>query len=235
MKKRDLTTQGGRIKARREELGIEQGDLCEAVGIKQQSTLSRIEHNKQKTTTVIAEIADELLTTVAWLKHGKGPPPAPPSLAGNVTSPKGRRTEDAMLYQWPDPRCTAGPNAGNPDAAQLPVVEIARATLARLGIEESEAIGYIQSDPSMGDSLRLGDGGLIDTREVDPVRHSGLMFALAVGDTLIVRRVMGYATGRLTISCDNRDKSVFPDEELSASEAKSVRIVGRLRHILGDR
>lgn len=62
---------GDRIKQRRKELGLKQGDLAKRVGFSQ-ATLSGLENNPTAQTREVAKLAAVLGVDALWLSTGKG-------------------------------------------------------------------------------------------------------------------------------------------------------------------
>ena len=205
-----------------------QTELARAAGI-DQSTVSKIERGAQASSTDIVSIASALGEDPRWLNSGEilsqGQPPVD-TLSGPARAAEG----DLMLTQYADPRCSHGPNYGEEDMPHLDLVPIARAILTSLSIPAEAAIGFHGTGNAMADTISHDDQGVIDTRQRDPWTDSGRIFAIAHGNTIMLRRPVGHATGRLTISADNRDKTLYPDEEVPASERESIRIIGRVRY-----
>jgi transcriptional regulator with XRE-family HTH domain len=67
-----MTSVGERIKMRREELAIKQGQLAKRVGFSQ-ATLSELESDPRAKTREVAKIAAVLGVNALWLAEGKGP------------------------------------------------------------------------------------------------------------------------------------------------------------------
>lgn len=224
---------GMRVRAARKAKGMTQVQLARAAGI-DQSTVSKIERGAQASTTDIVSIASALGVDSAFLDKGvTTSQAAPPS--DTIRGIQAAGEEDLMLMQYADPRCPHGPHYGMRDMPQLETIAMARAILAGLGIPEEAAIGFEATGNAMASTICHGDRGVIDTRHRDPVSDPARIFAIAHGGSILLRRIVGHATGRLTISSDNRDKSLYPDEEIPASERDGIRVIGRVRYSGGEK
>jgi transcriptional regulator with XRE-family HTH domain len=78
----DMSLIGRRVRARRNELGLKQGDLARLVGITQPS-LSLIESGDTKSLrgTTLVGLARALKTSTRWIMTGKGPHEVDPQLS----------------------------------------------------------------------------------------------------------------------------------------------------------
>jgi phage repressor protein C with HTH and peptisase S24 domain len=221
----DKESVGTRLRLARKRLGWNQEQLQAATGIKQ-SAISKIERGAQKSTTDIAVLANALGVNALWLSTGQGPMLSYSS-SGNFEA-RQKIEDDRMLYQYTDPRCKQGIYYSLSDKPELDALAVSYTTLQELGVDEADAVAYIHHDESMSPTLLPGDKCVVRTDERDPVTHNGRLFAIASGDHLVVRRIVTRATGGYIVSCDSQDKTRFPDEILSASDAQNLRIVGRL-------
>jgi len=66
-----MASVGDRVKQRRKELKLNQGDVARRVGISQ-ATLSQLENNESHSTKEIAKLAAVLGGNALWLADGKG-------------------------------------------------------------------------------------------------------------------------------------------------------------------
>lgn len=66
-----MASVGDRVKQRRKELKLKQGEVARRVGISQ-ATLSQLENNGSHSTSEIATLAAVLNVSALWLAEGKG-------------------------------------------------------------------------------------------------------------------------------------------------------------------
>lgn len=221
---------GERLRYVRELRGLTQKQLSEStekLGVEpiKQSTISKIERGSQEKTSDAPMLSYVLEINSLWLSHGIGPMTSD-SNTDNLISTE--EEEDVMLYQYDDPRCVHGPNAGNSNKPTLEAVSVSLSTLNKQNIDPDNAFAFIHSDESMMVVFSPGDHSVIDVRQTSPVNFSSKVFCIAVNGALIVRRVFAKTTGGFTLSCDNSDKSRFPDEVIGAEDAKNIAFLGRL-------
>lgn len=118
------TTFGGRVKKRREELGLSQTELAKASGIKQ-PTIGFIESGRNKSSTHVVQIANALKVSPQWLNTGRGPKEANveagPAIRGKVpliswtTAGRWADVQDPFppggAEEWLATTATVGPSA----------------------------------------------------------------------------------------------------------------------------
>lgn len=216
---------GTRLKAARKAAGWTQQELHKQSGVSQ-TTLSKLERGEQKSSTDTALLASALGVSAIWLSDGIGDM-RNSYKSGNVNGST-QSKEEFVLYQYADPRCNASPYKGASGKSELPTVTVAASTLHRLSLSPMDCIAFVQGDASGGTTVATGDQGIIRADERDPRQHNGRLFAIADGESVFVRRIATRATGGYLITCDNPDKSLFPDEILTATEASTLNIIGRL-------
>ncbi|WP_460429669.1 helix-turn-helix domain-containing protein [Aquaspirillum soli] len=72
-----MDTFGDRVRARRTELGMTQGTLAKAVGMKSQSGIGNIESGRNDGSRFLLELAKALKVRPLWLQYGQGEKEAP--------------------------------------------------------------------------------------------------------------------------------------------------------------
>ena len=232
-----LETLGERLAYARELRGLSQSDLAHLVGMRDPTGISKLENGRQQGSRRIGRIAEVLKTTASWLEHGTGPGPNNALLNRVDCADRRERVncvtektqeDDVTLYQYADPRCDKGPNSGRVAAQEIEALTFSRRIVQKFCSSNESAIGHVQRDNSMSPTINVEDDAIIDTAHIDPVAHSGSIFAIARGSSVMLRRIVGSASGRLLISCDNADKRLYPNEEVSAADAEKLTIIGRL-------
>lgn len=221
-----------RLKHARKISGLKQEDVSELAQMKQ-STYSKLERGVQKSATNIATIASVLNVNAIWLENGTGPMLISDKPVYSSSHPSNE--DDVMLYQYADPRCVHGPNTGNSEKPEKKAISVSAAVLADLKMKESDAIGYLQNDDSMAMAINKGDEGIIDSSQKSPETHSGRVFAIANGENVLIRRIVYQATGRFNLTCDNSNKTLYPDETIPANATADLNIIGRLRWSGGEK
>lgn len=222
----DKTGLGARLKAARKAAGLTQEALHKKSGVSQ-TTLSKLERGEQKSSTDTVLLASSLGVSALWLSDGIGDM-QDSSHSGNVNIPQYSSREDVVIYQYADPRCAVSPYKGISGKPELSTIKVARIVLEQLNLSPMECIAYMQADSSGGATMALGDEGIIRIDQKDPKHHNGRLFAIADGETVFVRRITTRTAGGYLITCDNADKSLFPDEVLTAAEASTLNIIGRI-------
>ena len=225
---------GARLRQARRAAGMTQEQL-EAVSGVRQTAISKIERGKQRTSTDTPALAHALGVSTLWLSDGIDVSESDDNHENYVTKcNKATTPEDVVLYQYMDYRCPAARGHGNA-RGEAPTLLVSASNLARIGITAEQAIGHIQSDDSGGDALAAGDEAIIRADQISPRAHNGRLFALWDGEAVAIRRLTTRATGGLLVTCDSGDKTRFPDEILSAEEADSLHIIGRVCWVGGIR
>jgi phage repressor protein C with HTH and peptisase S24 domain len=188
------------------------------------STLDRYMRNESEPqASKMAKIADVSGLPLEWLING-----------GDLASFSGRRHQvtpengdtedpDTVLIPLMSAVAAAGNGRAQHDVEELRRLPFSRTLLHRLGVRR-EAAQFIQHS---GDSMfpTLADGGvsLVDTSRTRA--RDGKIFALMIGDDLVIKRLQIGARG-LTLISDNADK--YPPETLSGDELGRVKIMGQV-------
>ena len=208
---------GDRIKQARERAGLSQAALADAIGMRQQS-LSALEAGKSQTTSKIVEIAFATKAPVAWLAHGTRSvwDGYPPESEG----------EPLFVEAGDEP---PGAAADIPESGQ--VASYSLAWLVKRGIDPANVRVWAVTGDAMAPTLLDGDSVAVDIRDFEIV--DGRIYAIAVQDSVRLRRLRHTASGVLVVMCDNPEKSRYPDEVIEGPARESIRIIGRAFHRAG--
>lgn len=221
-----METLGGRLRFAREMAGMDQQELSKLSGVKQ-TTLSKIERERTHRSGDVAILAHVLNIEALWLANGIDPMRAPTKTDSLVN--QSHKDADVNLFQIHDPRCKFSPNYGNEQKPFLPTVSVPYAVFEELRLDDSQFFGHINHDEAMNLTVPIGGKSAVYHNESDPAMNSGRIYAIMVGDACILRRIFINARGGYRLSCDNPDKTAYPDEDIPASETTAIRILGRLR------
>jgi transcriptional regulator with XRE-family HTH domain len=207
---------GERIKQARERAGLTQAALAKAIGIKQQS-LSALEAGKSQTTSKIVEIAFATKAPVAWLAHGTDTAKAGyPENAGErlfVEFDENAVREDGQI----------------PESDQ--VASYSLGWLYKRGIDPGYVRAWAVTGDAMSPTLLDGDSVAVDTGDTEIV--DGRIYAIALQETVRLRRLRHTASGALVVMCDNPDKTRFPDEVIDGPTRDHFRVIGKAVHRAG--
>lgn len=169
----------------------------------------------------IARVAD---LSLEWLVSGKGIPLTDESFAR--LTPKGpyHIPDGFMLIPRYDVRAGAG-------SAQFVHDEEVAEFLAFREDWVRQAIGvppeHLCLITATGDSMlpTIGDGDLLLLDRSSTVARDDAIYAIRVGDELLVKRIQRRATGALRIVSDN---PAYEPEDLGPEDARDLSIVGRV-------
>ena len=212
-----------RIKSLMGDLGINQSQLADRVGVKQPS-IGRILSGETKTSRHLRNIARELETSPEYLT-GETDDPSPGSMfAGGQPSLQEQKPEpdpDTVVLSQIDMRYGLGGSY-----LDAPVVEakrqFSRAWLREFTHTAPEHLFWALGDgDSMEPTIRSGELILID-RSHDTPRTSDGIWALAWGDIGMVKRLRPLPDGRVEIHSDN------PLVPMSIAADGEVHLVGRV-------
>lgn len=160
------TSFGQRVRKRRLELGLSQGDLAKAAGIKQ-PTVSNIESGRNKGSAYAVQLSGALKCSPQWLATGKGDKLASPPGLYNVT-PGPELRGKVPLISW----TTAGKWAETQDPYIPGEAEEWVVTTATVG-PNAFALRVV------GDSMepRISDGAVVIIDPARPYQHGSIVLA----------------------------------------------------------
>ncbi|MCO4053442.1 MAG: helix-turn-helix transcriptional regulator [Bosea sp.] len=118
---------------------------------------------------------------------------------------------------------SAGTGIQNHDVEVLRRLPFSRQLLQRLGVRVQSAQFIQHSGDSMFPTLQDGGVSLVDTSRTRA--SDGKIYALMIGDDLVIKRLQLGVKG-LTLISDNADK--YPPETLSGYDLDQVKIMGQV-------
>lgn len=222
-------TLGDRIRMRRTELGMSQGQLAKQVNLTQPS-ISSLERNESKVTTSIGSIAHALHVSALWLETGLGDKKIPNQPQGFRRTFKGGEDMEYDIVVLPSKGSCGGNTSGKPDvgdiqAALLPIFKD-QAFFDRFGIEPGDVVAIIADGDSGANFIMHGDTVFFCTTQCERL-ESGLIYALDTPDGPRIKRVQRRSDGHVILSCDNPDKIRYPDEDYTPEAAENLKALGR--------
>jgi phage repressor protein C with HTH and peptisase S24 domain len=188
------------------------------------STLDRyLRGENEPQASKLAKIAEVSGLSVDWLVNG-GPISSISEASGPVVAENGDADDPDLVMI---PRMSAVAMAGNGwHNHEVEVIErlpFSRELLRRLGVRREFAHFIQHTGDSMYPTLQDGGVSLVDTSRQRA--RDGKIFALMIGDDLVIKRLQVTPRG-LTLISDNGDR--YPPVELSGDELERVRIMGQV-------
>lgn len=220
---------GDRIRTRRTELGMSQGQLAKQVGLTQPS-ISSLERNESRVTTSIGSIAHALQVSALWLETGFGEQTFSNHVQGFRRAFKGEEVLEVEVDVLPSRGSCGGNTTGKPDvgdiqAAITPIFKD-ESFFTRFDVEPGDVKAIIADGDSGANFIVHGDTVLFRTSQCDRL-ESGLIYALDTPDGPRIKRVHRRSDGHVILSCDNPDKIRYPDEEYTAEGAENLKVIGK--------
>ncbi|RZD22376.1 S24 family peptidase [Pseudoalteromonas sp. MEBiC 03485] len=230
----------------REDKGLTQKELGDLVGVSQVAVM-KIENGQTKNPRKINDFARALGVNVDWLLYQDNEIREPTVHCSVETLPQSQNVKESSnidtfidLEPW-DSRTPLDEDevevpfymevelsAGNGSAIQLettgPKLRFSKSTLRRHGIDFSSAACVKVSGNSMEPVIPDGATVGIDTSNTNI--KDGDMYAIDWAGALYVKTLTRRPGGGLRIRSFNLDE--YPDENLSADEAQTVRVIGRV-------
>jgi phage repressor protein C with HTH and peptisase S24 domain len=230
-----MNTFAERIRGRRKELGLTQGELAKLAGLKQ-STIAGFESGKSKSSNSVATIAAALQCNALWLEAGKGPMTGAPTVSLRPIKAWDNEDElDPDVYVF-IPSLDIKLSAGNGNV----VWEIdekgqqqafRRKWAERVGINPACAATIVADGSSMEPRILDSDSLVVDYCQNNI--SEGKVYALAMDGEVFVKRIHKEIGGSLRISSDNSDKNKYPDKLVPAELVNQVQIIGRVIAVIG--
>ncbi len=217
-------TLADRLRERRKELKLSQGNLAAAAGLTQ-PTISSLEKGESKTSGSIASLARALRVNALWLQTGLGEKEEQTTV-GYRRIGEGEECE----HEFDIPLIEAPGNCGNiydsVDRKNEPHEGVSKkeSWFRRHGIEPGKVFAMLADGSSMANFIMNGD--LMFFKETEDHPKSSTICAIETTDGLRINRVHKRADGGIMLSSDNPDKTLFPDETYSAQEASKIIIRG---------
>lgn len=210
-----------RIKKARAHAGLTQGQLADAVGVKQAS-ISDLETGKSQSSSYSASIAKICGVDALWLEKGRGEMLVTASAeTGTLYSPK--ESDYALIRQYSAVgECGSGYLNDHIELSEG--LAFKRDWLARIGAKaENLAVIYATGD-SMEPYIFDGDVVLFDTSDTQP-KHGQVYVVRRPDSSVSIKRLVQHLTGDWVIKSDNPDRS---EERVSAETIHELPFVGRV-------
>lgn len=214
-----------RLKAARKHANLTQKELADAAGVSQ-PVISQLESGASLKSVHIAKLATTCKVDPLWLSEGAGE-----MLANRTNGPDENgspsKKDYALIPQY-TARASAGSGYHN-DHVELSKGQglvFKRDWLKRLALKEDACCVIYAEGSSMEPTISDGDVLLIDRASTAP--RSGKVYAMLRpdGSTSIKRLVQSFS-GEWIIRSDNPDKTLYPDEPISADDLQQIKIIGR--------
>lgn len=179
----------------------------------------------------MAAIASDLGVRVEWLQFGTGEASFAPVRAegGDHDGPSENGSPSKRDYAL-IPQYTAKASAGNGyhnDHVELTEgLVFKRDWLDRMALKEDRLCVIYAEGYSMDPTISDGDVLLIDRASTEP--RNGKVYAIQRPDgSVSVKRLVQSFSGGWVIRSDNPDKTLYPDEPISANDLQQIEIIGR--------
>lgn len=217
---------GGRVKARRNELGMSQLELAKRASITQ-PTISALERGESQSSGSLASIADALGVSALWLETGLGNKEIAPAGSFRRVYANGIESEPEYEIKLLEAKGSCGNGRysfSNGDEFKTPIIKEDR-WFQRFNVKPENVVALIADGFSMSNFIVHGDIVYVNT--TIQYLKSGDIYLIDTPDGLRVKRVHRRADGSVILSSDNPDKTIYPDELYSASDAEHITIKGR--------
>lgn len=211
-----------RIKIARAHAGLTQGQLADAVGVKQAS-ISDLETGKSQSSSYSASIAKACGVDALWLEKGQGAMvnKKTDEAKSSVSYPK---EEDYALIRQYSAVGECGNGYLNDHVELSDGLAFKRDWLARIGAKaENLAVIYAAGD-SMEPYIFDGDVVLFDTSDTEP-KHGQVYVVRRPDDSVSIKRLVQQLAGDWVIKSDNPDRT---DEKVSSDTIHEIPFVGRV-------
>lgn len=214
-----------RLKAARKHADLTQKELADAAGVSQ-PVISQIEGGTSLKSVHIAKLATACRVDLMWLSEGSGEM-LPSQAHGPDENGSPSKKNYALIPQY-TARASAG-NGYHNDHVELSEGQglvFKRDWLKRLSLKEATSCVIYAEGSSMEPTISDGDVLLIDRASTEP--RSGKVYAIHRPDgSISVKRLVQTFSGGWVIRSDNPDKTVYPDEPISADDLHQIEIIGR--------
>ncbi|MDW5417726.1 helix-turn-helix transcriptional regulator [Iodobacter sp. CM08] len=230
-----MSTFSYRVRQRRQELGLTQGEVAKRAGVAQ-PTIALFESGRNKSTNAVVALAEALQCNPLWLEQGKGP------MTGiNTTSLRPIQVWDNEDELDPDiyvfiPSLDIKLSAGSGNIVwevdfKGQQQAFRRKWAERVGIDPKCAATMVADGNSMEPRILDGDSLVVDYCQTQV--SEGKVYALAIEGEVFVKRIHKEIGGSLRISSDNVDKNKYPDKFIPAELTDQVQIIGRVIAVSG--
>jgi phage repressor protein C with HTH and peptisase S24 domain len=173
----------------------------------------------------MAILAHEAGISLDWLATGEGNEEINAAAQVEATAAEASGSVDPDTVQIPlmSAVAMAGNGWSNHDVEVLERLPFSRQLLQRLGVRRESAQFIQHTGDSMSPTLQDGGISLVDTSRTRP--RDGKIYALMIGEDLVIKRLQISARG-LTLISDNADK--YQPETISGDELERVKIMGQV-------
>lgn len=197
---------GKRVRDRRKELGLSQGDLAKAAGLTQ-PTISSLERGESNTSGAIASIAHALKVSALWLETGLGEKELSARKLLRRTHSNGTQEEFFEVPIMPSEGSCGG--LGNVPP-HLPIVKGVE-FFKHYKVNPECVFAVISDGDAMSPFVMNGYAVLFDSAACAQKLTSGV-YAIKTPAGVRIKRLHIRADGSLVLANDNPDKTRFPDE-----------------------
>jgi phage repressor protein C with HTH and peptisase S24 domain len=224
---------GGRLRKKREELGLSQEELANKTGVSR-NTIMKFEKGSLPQGENLVALCRALQVSADWLlfglgeaygadgpgvvtDHGLGDPEGLPRL------PEAGRPEGDLYALVPlaEARLSAGGGAFVPSEKASKFLAFRRDWLGAYATSPSQAILMSVQGESMSPTIMDGDLVMMDVGR--RLVHDGGIYAIGLGDAISIKRLELLVGGRVRVISDNRQE--YPPYEVDQAE---LRILGRI-------
>ena len=235
-----MTTLSKRLKEAREEIGLTQGQLAKAAGLKNQSIIGALESGARKTSSHIPSIAAVCNVTALWLSKGTGQkyeseskshPPvtllARPIIVYDTLDEL--PSETTVLITQIDLDVSAGNGRENYEIIEKPPLPFQADYIRGIKASPKHLLAVKVVGRSMEPLLFDGDTVVIDKQDKRPPVNGGV-FVVVYGEEMMVKRLFRLPNG-IKVSSDNEAEG--PRFELHDERMNDIDIVGRVKYRSG--
>lgn len=212
-----------RIKRARKHAGLTQGQLADAVGVRQAS-ISDLETGKSQSSSYSASIAKACGVDALWLENGIGEMIASDSVGyGGSGNPPSK--SDYALVPLYSAIGECGDGYHNDHVEVNGGLAFKLNWLTKMGIKVDSAAVMYASGSSMEPYIFDGDAVLFDTSDTEP-RHHQVYVIRRPDFSLSIKRLVQQLSGDWVVKSDNPD---YEDERVTAETIHQLPFVGRVR------
>lgn len=215
---------GDRIRQKRKELGLTQGDLARQFGITNVSVSEWERGLGKPDQDKLPELARRLRTSVSYLLTGRE--------EGAVRQPRimtvkeAEDTDDIGIMRLPyyEAKASCGNGVITFESGPKGYLIKESTFFTKYGVGPEDIIAVYAEGNSNADFIVEGDIALFDRRKTEP--RSGKLFLIDHPDGLRIKQLRRLVDGTWVLESRNPDKRQYPDELLQPSQAESLRILG---------
>ena len=215
-----------RLKAARKHAGLTQKELADKTGVSQ-PVVSQLESGTSLKSVHIAKLANACGVDPLWLSEGAGEMLGKRADANSGPDENGSpsKKDYALIPQY-TARASAGNGYHNDHVELKEGLVFKRDWLARLSLKEDACCVIYAEGSSMEPTISDGDVLLIDRSSTLP--RNGKVYAIQRPDgSHSIKRLIQSFSGEWIIRSDNPDKTLYPDEPISADALQHIEIIGR--------